>query len=262
MSIVGQVESLWRYPIKSMAGEALAEAFFGYAGVYGDRAYAFLHSRGPPGFPYLTGAGAPADAAVPAALPQRRGGGDAAQSRGRRTSSPSCRRSIRSMSELEVEVATPSGQVLAADDPALLAMLAGDQPPPGLSLIRSHRAMTDARPVSLISLKPSVNSATRSAIALDKRRFRANIYAQLGTAQGFGEAAFVGRRLQIGHRVIVAVLDQDARCKMITIDPDTAEETPNIMRNVARAHGGNAGVYCAVLIEGVVRPGDPIVLLD
>ena len=49
---------------------------------------------------------------------------------------------------------------------------------------------------------------------------------------------------------------------MITIDPDTAEETPNIMRNVARAHGGNAGVYGAVLIEGVVRPGDPIVLLD
>ncbi len=34
------------------------------------------------------------------------------------------------------------------------------------------------------------------------------------------------------------------------------------MRNVARAHGGNAGVYCAVLIEGIVHPGDPIALLD
>ena len=45
---------------------------------------------------------------------------------------------------------------------------------------------------------------------------------------------------------------------MITIDPDTGEETPAIMRNVARAHGGNAGVYCAVLIEGIVHPGDPI----
>jgi uncharacterized protein len=42
---------------------------------------------------------------------------------------------------------------------------------------------------------------------------------------------------------------------MITIDPDTGEETPAIMRNVARAHGGNAGVYCAVLIEGIVHPG-------
>ena len=42
---------------------------------------------------------------------------------------------------------------------------------------------------------------------------------------------------------------------MITIDPDTGEETPAIMRNVARAYGGNAGVYCAVLIEGIVHPG-------
>ena len=93
---------------------------------------------------------------------------------------------------------------------------------------------------------------------MDKRRFRANIYAQLGTAKGFGEDAFVGRRLQIGSRVVIAVLEQDARCKMITIDPDTGEETPAIMRNVARAHGGNAGVYCAVLTEGLVHPGDPI----
>jgi MOSC domain-containing protein YiiM len=34
------------------------------------------------------------------------------------------------------------------------------------------------------------------------------------------------------------------------------------MRNVARSHGGNAGVYCAVMTEGVVQPGDPMVLLD
>ena len=58
------------------------------------------------------------------------------------------------------------------------------------------------------------------------------------------------------------MLQQTRGAKMITIDPDTAEETPSIMRNVARADGGNAGVYGVVLIEGVVRAGDPIVLLD
>jgi uncharacterized protein YcbX len=261
MNEVGIVESLWRYPIKSMAGEALAEAFFGYAGIYGDRSYAFLHPGGPPGFPYLTGRERRQmllykprfrNAAV-AAMPPNHG---AAQELAELSAV------YPEMSELEVEVATPSGQLLTADDPALLAMLAGDQPATGLSLIRSHRAMTDVRPVSLISLETVKQLGDEVANALDKRRFRANIYAQLGTAEGFGEAAFVGRRLQIGSRVIVAVLDHDARCKMITIDPDTAEETPNIMRNVARAHGGNAGVYGAVLIEGVVRPGDPIVLLD
>ena len=32
MNVVGTVDSLWRYPIKSMAGEALPEAFVDYAG--------------------------------------------------------------------------------------------------------------------------------------------------------------------------------------------------------------------------------------
>ena len=37
MSVVGTVESLWRYPVKSMRGEELDEIFAGFAGVYGDR---------------------------------------------------------------------------------------------------------------------------------------------------------------------------------------------------------------------------------
>ncbi|HAF03799.1 MAG TPA: MOSC domain-containing protein, partial [Spartobacteria bacterium] len=31
MSIVGKVESLWRYPVKSMRGEEMDELFAGYA---------------------------------------------------------------------------------------------------------------------------------------------------------------------------------------------------------------------------------------
>jgi len=33
MAIIGKVESLWRYPVKSMRGEELSEAFVGFAGV-------------------------------------------------------------------------------------------------------------------------------------------------------------------------------------------------------------------------------------
>ena len=54
MSIVGKVESLWRYPVKSMRGEELEEAFAGYPGVYGDRVFAFRSSASPTGFPYFT----------------------------------------------------------------------------------------------------------------------------------------------------------------------------------------------------------------
>ena len=50
MSIVGKVESLWRYPVKSMRGEELEEAFAGYPGVYGDRVFAFKSSASPRDF--------------------------------------------------------------------------------------------------------------------------------------------------------------------------------------------------------------------
>jgi MOSC domain-containing protein YiiM len=49
---------------------------------------------------------------------------------------------------------------------------------------------------------------------------------------------------------------------MITLDPHTAEANPEIMRRVARAHDGKAGVYGAVLVEGLIRPADEITLLN
>jgi hypothetical protein len=55
VELIGTVESLWRYPVKSMRGEELQEAFVGFARVYGDRLYAFRNSMAPKGFPYLTG---------------------------------------------------------------------------------------------------------------------------------------------------------------------------------------------------------------
>ncbi len=55
MATIGKVESLWRYPVKSMRGEELNEAFVGFAGVYGDRLFAFRSAVRPSGFPYLTG---------------------------------------------------------------------------------------------------------------------------------------------------------------------------------------------------------------
>ncbi len=55
MTIIGTVESLWRYPVKSMRGEALNQAFMGFSGVYGDRCFAFKNSKSVKGFPYLTG---------------------------------------------------------------------------------------------------------------------------------------------------------------------------------------------------------------
>src|SRR5262249_4051101 len=54
MNTIGTVDSLWRYPVKSMRGEEINEAFAGFSGIYGDRVFAFRSSASPKGFPYLT----------------------------------------------------------------------------------------------------------------------------------------------------------------------------------------------------------------
>jgi uncharacterized protein YcbX len=53
MKVIGTIGSLWRYPVKSMAGESVAEAYMGFTGFYGDRCYAFKNSAAHKGFPYL-----------------------------------------------------------------------------------------------------------------------------------------------------------------------------------------------------------------
>jgi MOSC domain-containing protein YiiM len=49
---------------------------------------------------------------------------------------------------------------------------------------------------------------------------------------------------------------------MITLDPDTTEAGSKVRRRIRDAHDGKAGLYGAVLVEGTVRPGDEISLLD
>src|SRR5215211_3975717 len=55
MEHLGTLETVCRYPVKSMAGEEIKEAFVGYSGMMGDRVYAFVSSNGPKGFPWHTG---------------------------------------------------------------------------------------------------------------------------------------------------------------------------------------------------------------
>ncbi len=263
MTVVGKVESLWRYPVKSMAGETIEEVFVGYAGVFGDRLYAFINQHAPAAFPYLTGRTRPEMLRFSARFRDRantlRPPNQAeAESRG-----PGLTPTYPQPDELIVDVTLPSGEKFVATDPALTERLAGKgADATDLTLIRSDRALTDCRPLSLISHHTIRQIGDEIGLALDRRRFRANIFAELGSGQGFGEDALVGKRLQIGPRCVVAVLDRDPRCKMISIDPETADENKDVFGHVSRAHDGMAGVYCAVLTEGMVRAGDAITVLD
>jgi len=165
-------------------------------------------------------------------------------------------------SELIVDVETPDGKKLAVDDPALMDMLRGDlDQKHQLTLIRSERALTDCRPVSIFSLQSARQLAEETGVPIDKRRFRANVYVDLVSSGGFAENDFVGRSLRIGPKVVVRILERDARCVMITLDPETTERTPEILKKVAQAYEGMAGVYGAVMVEGMLHKGDPVEVL-
>lgn len=264
MTIVGSIESLWRYPVKSMAGEAIEDAFLGYAGVFGDRACAILNASAPAGFPFLT---ARNNGQMLGYRPRFRDAELAArplnQAAAEQLGPGLTPLYPAPLERLAIDVQTPSGGVFAVEDAALRAELATRAiAPEQLSVVRSDRALTDCRPLSIISLQTISQLADEISVALDPRRFRANIYADLGSAAGFAEDAFVNKRLRVGERAVIAVLDRDPRCKMISLDPETGEENPAVLRHVAKAHDTRCGVYCAVLTEGTVRRGDAIALLD
>ena len=261
MSLVGKVDSLWRYPVKSMRGEEVGEAFAGYPGVYGDRVFAFKSSASPAGFPYFT------------AREQRR----LLQYRPRFRYPDKAARPVNmseadklgagplsaDISELMVDVETPDGETLSIDDPVLIEMLLSEiDSKHQLTLIRSHRAMTDCRPLSIFSLQSARQLSQETGTPIDKRRFRANVYLDLASGSGFGENELVGRSLKVGSKVIVRVLERDPRCAMITLDPDTSERTPAVLKKVAQAHEGMTGVYGAVLVEGLIHKGDSIEILN
>lgn len=263
MNRVGTVESLWRYPVKSMRGEEMPQIFAGFAGVYGDRLFSFHSSAGVAGFPFLTGRNLREmilyrarfrDASKAAAPPNL----VEAQNLG-----PGITPVYANPSDLMIDVETPTGQVFRIDDPALIDTLrAGLDEDHHLTLHRSERAMTDCRPLSLISVQTVRALTDETGNPVDKRQFRANIYLDLTEGNGFGEDRFVGRSLRLGSKLILSILERDPRCMMITLDPDTAEKTPALLKTVAQTHQNKAGVYAAVLVEGVVQQGDAVELLD
>ena len=263
MPIVGAVDSLWRYPVKSMRGEELAEAFVGFSGLYGDRLFAFKKSDGPAGFPYLTGRDLPAMLLY---RPRFRDPGKAAEP-ANLTDAANLGAGATPLyadpADLAVDVETPAGEFYAINDPALARGLGaeiGDTH--AITLLRSERALTDCRPISLFSLQTAKQLGDELGLDLDKRRFRANVYLDLAVVTGFQEDAYIGKTLRLGAKVEVAILERDPRCKMITLDPDTAEPNPDVLRNVVREHETTAGIYAAVLVEGTVRTGDDIKLLS
>jgi uncharacterized protein len=124
MTISGRVVELYRYPVKSMAGEPLTSADVSWNGLAGDRRWAFIRAgQERSGFPWLT----------------IRDQAHMAHYR------PRFAEPARPNGSLTL-VRTPSGAELDVADAALAAEFG-----PGVRVIKQDRGVFDTMPLSLLS---------------------------------------------------------------------------------------------------------------
>jgi uncharacterized protein len=232
MTEVGRVAALWRYPVKSMAAEPLAEIEVSWHGFAGDRRWAFV--RGGlerSDFPWMT-------------IRERSNMGHYLPSFAD-PSRPDASRTV---------VRTPSGDELEVVDPALAAELGAD-----VRVIKQNRGVFDAMPLSLVSTQSVAALGALVGSELDPLRFRPNLLIEAAGDAPFREEAWVGSVLRIGG-MSMRVDQQDERCVIINVDPVTSERNHAVLRTLAREREACIGVYGSTVSPGPVAVGDAVVL--
>jgi len=259
---IGTIDSVWRYPVKGMRGEEVPHIYTAYTGLMGDRIYGVVAADGDPGHPWHTARNQEEFVLYKARYPSSEqlllpANLDATYSEWE----PGIDTLYPDADAFRVTVETPEGVTYDdIEDPAFIADLENLT---GRSL-RVHvtqRGIFDARPVSLFSLSAAAKLGEEIGMNIDKRRFRANFYVEWENQDDpFFENSLIGKTLKIGEWLEIMIIERDPRCEMITLDPDTAEDTPKLLQHLARKHDGDAGVFAAVIKRGRVNKGDPIFL--
>jgi uncharacterized protein len=228
----GVVSRLWRYPVKSMAGEALASADLSWAGLAGDRRRAFVRQdSGDSGFPWHTIRECPQMSRYVALLSEP----------DRPDRSP-------------VLVRTPDGRRYDVTDPRLAAELG-----PGVRVMRLDRGAFDAMPVSLISDSTVSALCALAQVPGTELRFRPNVVVTLDSGAPFEEDEWVGSAVRIGAAV-VRIDRRDSRCAIVNVDPATGRPGSRLLKVLGTTRGAYAGVYATMVQPGTVRVGDPVVI--
>lgn len=228
---IGRVVGLWRYPVKSMGAEPLADVDVSWHGLAGDRRWAFIRDDAQQnGFPWLT-------------LRERH---DMSHYR------PSFVEPARPDKSALI-VTTPSAAVFDIADPALGAELY----PSGVRTIKQDRGIFDTFPLSMITTQTIARLGETVGARLDVHRFRPNILVDAAHDSEFPEDSWVGSILRIGE-LRMRVDKRDGRCIVITIDPVTSERSPAILRTVAKERQGCLGVYGSTVRPGRVALGDHV----
>ncbi|MHB8611529.1 MAG: MOSC domain-containing protein [Candidatus Dormibacteraceae bacterium] len=221
---MASVVEVWRYPVKSMAGERLHSCDVAETGLAGDRRWALVDGSPNRAGKFLT----------------------------IRQHELMLRYHAR-MTGDAVEVVTPGGAVVEMDG-RLVAQLAAESSRP-LSLRELEGANFDDSPVLLVNVATIAAFGAEVGMELDRRRFRANLYVD-----GFApeeEVNWIGRRVALGE-VELEVVSRCERCVIITRDPGTTVAAPELLRALTETHDKCLGVYCQVTGPGRVSVGDPV----
>ena len=213
MMLLGSIAELWRYPVKSMQGELCETLGVDARGVVGDRRFAFESADAPVGKPLLRSA-------------QR-----AAMLRSRAHLNPGGK----------VLVAPAQAGTLSIDNQSLPPLITGPDFTSTLTLREDEWPITDVRPIALHSLA-TVRALSQALGTFDGRRLRSNIVLALADDQPFEEDRFAGRTLQLGSIVQLSLLERIPRCRMVSLDPETAAPDPSPLRWLAQHRDGRAGV--------------------
>jgi uncharacterized protein YcbX len=114
--------------------------------------------------------------------------------------------------------------------------------------------------VSIIGLASLQALEQAAGMALDPRRFRANVYVSGGAP--WAEFGWVGHEILLG-RARLRVVKRIVRCAATEVDPETAERDADPPRWL-RQHFGHAelGIYAEVLEGGQVAVGDALEPLE
>lgn len=243
--MIGTVEKIMRFPVKSMMGESVEKGVVQYSGLQGDRVFAFVDEAKKGDFPWLT----------------------ARQFKQLILYRPSWIRpdklnvSYPNTNNFEVTVTTPAGLTYGINSAELLEELEKVSERK-LYLRFSESGMQDARPISLISQQTLQHIQAQSDISMNSQQFRMNFYVNWINGNAFYEEKLIGKKIKIGERVVLEINKKDQRCAIVNIDPSTARVRPETLRYIAQQLNGCLGVYAIVVREGIVKARDEIHLLE
>jgi hypothetical protein len=234
---IGEVEALFRYPVKSMSGELLEVADLGWHGLDGDRRLAFRRADDRGGFPWLS-AGMLPDLILFSPLTR----GPAVEG------------------NLPTKVRTPEGEEMAVFGDELAAEVGRRHGSP-VQMMHLNRGIFDEASISVITSATVGEIGRLAAETPDVRRFRPNILIASLPSVPFEEDEWVGGVLWFGEgseAAAIAITVRDERCSMVNLDPGSARPTPEVLKAIVRVRDNKAGVYGAVTRRGRLAVGQPI----